>query len=368
MDKPKNVSLLHKIVVCLLTAILSTYTLKRFGADYLPNWLPNFTIPVLFWLFLPGCILFIPIWQYQERKNKINSTAALGFFQSVLVYFLAFDFTKWAFLKFLRLHMTTSLGWMEMPMTMLSGEQQLSHFFGQNYPMVVAFGLCEITGAILILFRRTRLLGLFVLIVMSANIVLIDFLYGVKGPLPEAFLLLVTALYLVLQDYDKIISFFFSVSSGLPKFQFNHRGIKNLLRVSAIAIPAFILMPNYQNQFRPALTGKYKIIKMTVNGQAQLIDSCNANAFSTLYFDLGDFLVFSSNDFNKRQVAHFEFDKELRQLKAIWQYPKGLNDTLLAKVSTLDNENRMTISGTMGQDTIDIALLKKDLRSVTTRY
>jgi len=368
MQKAKNVSLLHKIVVCILTAVLTTYTIKRFSPDYLPHWLPNITTTILFWFFLLTSVLFIPIWQYRERKNKINSIATLGFFQAVLIYFLAFDFTKWAFLKFLHLHMTTSLGWMEMPMTMLSGEQQLSHFFGQNYPMVVAFGVCEITGAILILFRKTRLLGAFILIVMSANISLIDFLYEVKSPFQEACLLLCVSIYIALQDFDKIKAFFFRASTTLPKFNFKNQIIKNVLRISAIVIPALILISNYKVQFRSGLTGKYKITKMTVNGKEQLLDSCNSNTFSNLYFDLGDYLIFTSNDFNKKQVGHFEFNEATRQLKTIWQYPKGFSDTLFAKVSFLDKEKRMTLSGIMGNDTLNIELLKREVKSVTKTY
>lgn len=206
----KKVSILHKIVLCSLTGILSSYTIRRFNPDYLPDWLPKISIPISIWLFLLASFLFIPVWQFRERRNKMNSTSTLGFLQAVLIYFIALAFTKWASLKFLHLHMTTSLGWMEMPMTMLSGEQQISHFFGQNYPMVVAFGICEIAGAIFILFRKTRLLGSLILFVMSANIALMDFLYGVKGPFPEVLLLLCAVVYIALQDYDKVVDSFFA--------------------------------------------------------------------------------------------------------------------------------------------------------------
>ena len=368
MENNNKVSLLHKIFVCILIAALTTYTIKRFNSAYLPNWVPKISIPITIWLFLLASLLFIPIWQFLERRNKINSTSTLAFIQAVLIYFLAFDFTKWALLKFFHLHMTTSLGWMEMPMTMLSGEQQLSHFFGQNYPMVVAFGICEITGAIFILFRKTRLLGAIILFVMSANIALMDILYGVKDPFPESCLLLCTVVYIALLDYDKIVNFFFRASTSLPKFSFKNPLIKNIVRISAIAIPLLILIPHYEVQFRLNLTGKYKIIKMTVNGKELLLDSCDNNKFSTVYFDLGDYFVFASNDFNKREVGHFEFNEATRQFKTIWRYPKGLNDTLLAKVSSLDDQNRMTLSGIMGKDTLNIELLKKEVKSVTKTY
>ena len=368
MDSVKSVSFLHKIVVCLLAGLLTSYTIKRFNSSYLPDLLPKISTPIIIWLLVIGFILFIPIWQLQEKRNKINSVSTLGFLQAVLIYFLAFDFTKWALLKFLHLHMTTSLGWMEMPMTMLSGEQQVSHFFGQNYPMVVVFGICEITGAILILFRKTRLLGLFILFAMSANIVLMDFLYEVKDPLPEAFLLFCVVVYLMLLDYKKIADFFFKVTDTLPSINLKSKFIKNAIRLSAVIIPSLILIPHYQIQFRPNLTGKYKITTMTVNGKKVIPDACNDSVLSNVYFDFGDYFVFMSNNYINRKVGHFEFNKTTRQFKTIWQYPKGLNDTLFAKVSLLDKSNKMNLFGIMGKDTLNMQLLKQKVKSVITTY
>ena len=164
------------------------------------------------------------------------------------------------------------------------------------------------------------------------------------------------------------MAFFFRANKDLPRFNLDNPFVKNMVRISAIAIPALILIPHYKVQFRPNLTGKYKIMKMTVNDKELLLDSCNSNTFSNVYFDLGDYLVFTSNDFNKIQVGPFEFNEATRQLKTIWRYPKGLNDTLFAKVSSLDKENKMTLSGKMGKDTLTIELLKKEVKSVTKIY
>jgi hypothetical protein len=368
MYKTIKVTFFHKTVVCLLTGILTAYTIKRFNPAYLPNWLPKIAIPITIWLLLIASLLFIAAWQVQERKNRINSTSVLAFFQAVLIYFLAFDFTKWALLKFLHLHMTTSLGWMEMPMTMLSGEQQLSHFFGQNYPMVIAFGVCEISGAILILFRKTRLVGAFILFVMCTNIALMDFLYNVKDPFPEVLLLLCAVVYIALQDYHKIKNFFFRATTSLPEINFNNEIAKNIIRISAIVIPLLILIPHYEIQFRPNLTGKYKITGMTVNGKEILIDTCNDSIISHVYFDLGDHFIMMSDNFINRKVGRFKFNESTRQFKTVWQYPKELKDTLYARVSVLDKENRMLLSGIMGNDTLNMELLKVKVKSVTTTY
>lgn len=368
MENTKKLSFFHKAVVCFLTAILTAYTIKRFNSAYLPGWMPAILIPIIIWTFFLGSILFIPVWQIQERRNKINSISTLGFFQAVLIYFLAFDFTKWALLKFLHLHMTTSLAWMEMPMSMLSGEQQISHFFGQNYAMVIAFGVFEIGGAILILFRKTRLFGALILFVMAANIALMDFLHGVKDPFPEAVILLCVIAYIAFQDSDKIVKFFFHPGDNLPRFNFKSNLVKNIVRISAILIPLVILIPHYEIQFRSGVTGKYKIMKMVTNGKSISIDSCDDGKFSYVYFDLGDNLVFISNNFVNRQVGKFTLDEVTRQFKTVWQYPKGLHDTLFGKTTPLDRENKMILYGIMGRDTLSMELLKIEVKSPFKTY
>lgn len=368
MTEAKQVTFLQKVVVCLLTGILISYTIKRFNPAYLPNWLPEISIPITVWFVLFASILFIPVWQFKERRKTINSISTLSFLEAVLIYFVAFSFSKWALLKFFHLHMTTSLAWMEMPMTMLTGEQQISHFFGQNYPMVVALGACEIAGAILILFRKTRLLGTFILLVMSANIALMDLLYGVKDPFPEVFLLLSAVMYIAMQDYRKIANFFFAASTSLPRFKFKNQLIKNVIRISAIVIPLMLLISHYEVQFLPNVTGKYKILKMTVNGEERLLDPCNDSVYSNVYFDLGGYFVFMSDNFINRQVGRFQFNETTRQFKTIWQYPKGLNDTLFAHISSLDTENKMMLSGIMGKDTLSMLLLKMKVTSVSKTY
>ena len=367
MNDTKQVSFYQKLIVCLLTGIIANFSLGRIS-DSVSSQFERIILTTTAWIILIILVAFIFIWQYLDKRNKINSLSALAFIQATLIYFLAFDFTKWGLLKILHLHMTTSLGWMEMPLSMLSGVNQLSHFFGQSYPMVVTLGMCEIEGAILILFRKTRLLGAFILFVMVANIVLLDILYSILRPLPEACTLLCGVLYVALLDYEKIVTFFFKASNHIPKFNFTNQHLKNLLKVSAIIFPCILLIPNNKKQFRPNLTGKYEIKKMTLNGKEKEINPCSDSTFSTLYFDLGDNFVLTNSHFKKRQIGHFEFNESTRQFKNTWEYPKGFNDTLFAKVSALDTENKMTLAGIMGKDTLTMELLKVKVKSVSKTY
>ena len=365
MDNTKKVSLTQKIIACVLTAFVTAYPLARLNPNFFPNTVSARLLAYLLFAILISGLLF---WKYIERKTKQSSHSILGLVNSILAFALAFHFTKWGLLKILHLHVTASLGLMEMPMTMVSGEKQLSHFFGQSYPMVCMLGILEILGAIFILFRKTRLLGTMILFVMTANIILIDIMYYVHDPLLEAFTLLTGVLYLAYQDKEKIINFFFSANENLPKFNFNSSILKNALRLSAILIPIILLVPHYRTQFRQGLTGKYNIEKFTMNGKDKNMDQCSDTTFSKVYFDLGDFFIFTNNNFKKRQIGHFTIDEATRTFETTWQYPTAIKDNFKGTVTKLDNNNRMKLAGIMGKDTIEMELEKIEIKNFNKTY
>ncbi len=365
MENKKKVSLTQKIIACVLTAFVTAYPLARLNPNFFPN--PVFA-RLLAYLLFAVLITILLFWKLIQRQTKQSSHSILGLVNGILAFALAFHFTKWGLLKILRLHMTTSLGLMEMPMTMVSGEKQLSHFFGQSYPMVCILGLFEILGAIFILFRKTRLLGAMVLFVMTANIILIDVLYYVNGPLLEAITLLVGVLYLAYQDKEKIIDFFFSANVNLPKFNFNSSILKNALRLSAILIPIILLTPHYKTQYRQGLTGKYTIIKMAENGTEIAINPCSDSTFSKVYFDLGDFFIFTNDNFTKRQIGHFTINETTRTFETTWQYPTGIKGNFTGTVTRLDNKNRMKLTGIKGQDTLEMELEKMEVKNFNKTY
>lgn len=365
MDNTKKVSLTQKIIACILTVFVIAYPLARLNPNFFPNTVVARLLAFLLFATLISVLLF---WKYIERKTKQSSHSMLGLVHSILAFALAFHFTKWGLLKILHLHMTTSLGLMEMPMTMVTGEKQLSHFFGQSYPMVCTLGILEILGAVFILFGKTRLLGIMILFVMTANIILIDILYNVHNPLLEAFTLLAGVLYLAYQDKEKIINFFFSANKNLPKFNFRSSILKNALRLSAIFIPIILFAPQYRVQFRQGLTGKYNIEKMTINGKNKTIDQCSDTTFSKVYFDLGDFFAFTNNNFKKKQIGHFTFDETKRTFETTWEYPKGIKDNFKGTVTNLDNKNRMKLTGIMAKDTFEIELEKMEVKNFNKTY
>jgi hypothetical protein len=368
MNKTRTISVAEKIFACLITAVVTAYPLARLNPNFYPVSISEKFIFV-FSRFLFFSLLFLPFfWHYIEKKTKRNSHSILGLINGILTFAIAFHFSKWGLLKILRLHMTTSLGLMEMPMNMVSGEKQLSHFFGQSYEIVCIIGLAEISGAVFILFRKTRLLGAIILLCLSANIIIIDILYKVQHPLPEAITLFVGVLFVLFQDKEKVINFFFHSSPALPNFTLKSQTLKIALKLLAIIIPILILVPMYKPQYRKNLTGKYNILKMTVNGKTKAIEQDNDSTFSKVYFDLGDFFIFTNNSFSKRQIGHFVINETTREFVTTWNFPDKLTNKFNGKLSQLDKNGRMNLIGIMGQDTLNMELEKIEIKNFNKTY
>jgi hypothetical protein len=247
MNKLREVTRAYNFFAIVITALVSAYPLARLNPKFFPGTFSARLLAVVFVVL----ILALPlIWKLLHGKIKQDNNSLMGLTNGILAFALAFHFTKWGLLKIFHLHMTDSLGLMEMPMTMVSGEKQLSHFFGQSYAMVCVLGLAEIAGAVFILFRKTRLLGAVILLAIACNIVVIDVLYHVKDPLAEAIILLIGVLFLVYQDKQKVIAFFFTADAKLPSFDFGNPLFKNTIKLMAIVVPVLLLAQYFENEYQ----------------------------------------------------------------------------------------------------------------------
>jgi hypothetical protein len=107
---------------------------------------------------------------------------------------------------------------------------------------------------------------------------------------------------------------------------------------------------------------------MTVNGKDKIIDQCSDTTFSKVYFDLGDFFIFTNNSFKKRQIGHFTIDEATRTFETTWQYPTDIKDNFKGIVTKLDKNNRMKLTGKMGQDTFEMELEKMEIKNFNKTY
>jgi hypothetical protein len=107
------------------------------------------------------------------------------------------------------------------PVSALTGMELMWAFYGYSkvYPLVLGF--FEIMGALLLLFRKTRLLGGLVITSILFNVILQDIFYGVNvGALRAAIVYQVSVLiifWLNRKPITQIMQFYFKQFVSIPK-------------------------------------------------------------------------------------------------------------------------------------------------------
>src|ERR1700722_8642543 len=125
------------------------------------------------------------IWQNIEKRRQAGSAGVHAWAIGILRYWLAFMISVYGFAKILKTQFAQLLTRNDTPVGHLSGFQLTWNYFGHSYTFAVIIALLQIGGSILLLFRRTTLLGAVVLLPVMVNIVLINLFYNID---PGAFL------------------------------------------------------------------------------------------------------------------------------------------------------------------------------------
>lgn len=102
-------------------------------------------------------------------------------------------------------------------------------FFGYSYTYIIFIGLWQVMGATMLLWERSKLLGVAILIPILANIILVDAVYGVKGAIMSAIFYFILLIFITLYNWPKVVATF-KVLTGAPAESTPQQGSK-LLRI-----------------------------------------------------------------------------------------------------------------------------------------
>ncbi len=230
---------------------------------------------------------------------------------------------------------------------------------------MLIIGYVQIGGALLLLFRRTTLAGIFILLPVMVNIVLIDFFYGIP-PVPTANAIVFTAalIYLLLLYSKRLLILFFKNDDALPEPGSNT--IKNMLR---IAVVAFVFINIYQSSLRygnafssanAEISGKWNVEQSSING-AEVPPNAwqtNSGVWATIYFFDNRYCAVGSNpyyfDRTKQNFGKYNFDKSKHLLNI---YFFNTRDSLHGRIDFITSK-QIIINGLFGKDTIKVHLVK----------
>ncbi len=153
-----------------------------------------------------ACVLWTMLDKKRTNYNKLNY-----WFSRCLVIALSCILFTYGVVKVLPVQMASpSFIGLQVPVGDLSPFNLLWTTFGYGKPYQVFTGVFELSAAILVLFKRTRMAGLLIAISVMLNVVVINYTYQVGVLILSVYILLI-ALFLLAPYAGRLCRFFFTL-------------------------------------------------------------------------------------------------------------------------------------------------------------
>ncbi|MEW5676399.1 hypothetical protein ABGT15_08805 [Flavobacterium enshiense] len=352
--------------------IISFLGLFGFGNSLLtfipliPDTVEKAVIPIVvaavFSVFLIASIVFSLYWHKKEKNKTIDSETYKTWLIALLRYWIAFQMTSFAFSKFFEVQFGISYIHKDTPLSMLSGNELTWSYFGYSYVLSFIIGIIQLGGGILLLFRRTILLGTAILFPLMFNILLINFFYlNGPGAYITAVLTNLGLCYLLFLYKDEILTFFLTFKNESPGI--SNTGLKTVGKIMSIATAAlFVTYFSFFHVNAPKnLHGKWNVTAMTRNGKN--LDSFawikDTTAWKNIYFEERNQLLLCPNPYayidSVSIFMKYNYDDEKKSMNVI-AFERGTPDTI--PVDFKQNKDHISWKMVLYKDTIQMELKK----------
>lgn len=313
-----------------------------------------------------GSVAYTQLWHRREQKSEVNSGLRHAWLQGIIRYWLALEISTYGFAKILKTQFDSPSFLLDMPVGDLNGFQLTWHYYGYSYALAVIIALFQIGGSVLLLYRRTTLLGVMILLPVMVNVVLINVFFSISpAALFNSVVFTLALLFFLLLDVAKLKRAFWDVVERLPSVTLGRNWVKHGLRVLPIAV-AFAIIKSLvaTHPTDKLLVGTWKVEKLTRNGRgvptnAWLTDTA---AWKRVYFAGWQGCAFSPNPYRFRFAesvhGNYEFDSLKNDLRiSFYRQREKRMDTLWATVSQR-TAKEMQLQGVWGRDTVDMQLAR----------
>ena len=316
---------------------------------------------------LLGSVAYVVVWHRRERAGQVDSGLRHAWLQGIIRYWLALSISTYGFAKILKTQFETPDYRLDMPMGEVSGFGLTWYYFGHIYALAVIVALLQIGGSILLLYRRTTLLGVMILLPVMVNIVLINYFFHIgSGAFFNSVVFMLGLVFLLLVDLKKLKAAFWDLVERLPPVNIGGDWGKHGLRLLPIAA-AFGLIAYFAftKMGGNSLKGTWKVEKLTRNGRvipanAWLTDT---TAWSRVYLADWQGVVFSPNSYRYQPKeswkGNYTFDsaKNTLQLLMYASDTAKVPDTVRATVTNRTAKS-MRLQTIASHDTLDMELTR----------
>ena len=327
----------------------------------------GYIVPTLLGLAFAGGITYSVAWHRQERKGQPNSAVRHAWLQAIVRYWLAFEISTYGFAKIMKTQFSTPNYRLDMLLGDLNGAQLTWYYYGVSYTLAVLIALFQIGGSCLLLFRRTTLLGVMILLPVMVNIVFINIVYDIAaGAFVNSVVFTLGLLLFLALDIDKLKRAFWDLVERLPSItvgrgQWLKNGLRALPVVLAFAVVQAILITNPNEN---VLAGVWKVDSLSRNGRVIPTASwqTDTTAWNRVYFAGWQGCAFSPNPYRYKPTESwrggYNFDSTTNKLTVFFERNGGLYyDTMQAALADR-TATSMLLRGTLHQDTFAMKLTR----------
>jgi hypothetical protein len=295
------------------------------GEDILPLILYGLAL-----IYLLTVLVLTFVWKSKATKGVIDVTNYTAFWQNAVRYTLALDMVMFGCQKFCHQQFYVPLGMLDDPFTAIPNEMLMWAFMGRYHSMVDIIACFEILGGVLLLFRKTRLVGAFVLLPMLLNIMLLDLYYLNLLVQVYVALELLAVIYLILLEYRRLVAFFLNTEGSAPLYSFRRHWVSYAVKASVIIIPAIALSLHHYETNYTEITGKYEVKRVFINNSDQTQAPCRDSVLTNIFIDRYD-LVLGYADYHNKVIGRYRYSPQTKKIIVAFHYNR--KDTLTATIT-----------------------------------
>ncbi|MBO0948995.1 hypothetical protein [Fibrella forsythiae] len=316
-----------------------------------------------------GSLVYSWFWHRGEQAGNSESGIRHAWMQGIIRYWLALSIATYGFAKILKTQFQSPDFRLDTPLGEVNGFGLTWYYFGYSYTLAVIIGLIQVGGSVLLLYRRTTLLGVILLLPVMINIVLINLFYQIApGAFFNSVMFTLGLIFLLLLDVPKLKAAFWDLVDHLPPVTLGRNWVKHALRVLPIALAfAFIAQFVFTDKSDTLLKGTWRVDQLIRNGKmlpatAWLADT---TAWNRVYFAGMQGCAFSPNPYRYKATESmrgtYEFDSLNNGLTIVKYVPMGSDatpdDTLRLSIRERTKKT-MRLSGIIDGDTVQMKLAR----------
>ena len=351
----QQVSFFQKLLTCFLTGLVLSAVFLVLGRTLPASWvIPEVVFGGCGLSLLLG-LVYPLIWQRKARKFPESVGAELDLWQSVIRYGLAFNISIFGFKKIFGQQFIVPYFMYDEKLGDLSGEWLTWHYFGFSYPFGLIVATFQIGGSVLLLFYRTRLLGVTLLLPVLLNILFINVFYGLNpGATLQSLILSLGLVYLLLLDYRRLMQFFLPTSGAQVLSGLSVALRNNGLRFLMIFIPFALTFAAYYTETIPQnIRGTY------VHKAAPVSLQGNANSLLTkVYFERNGMCCFVYGAAQKHN-GRYTYNGANNELLIHFEDGKNGLDTMEGQALLRQDGQSLHLVGRLKGAAIDLNLLRE---------